>query len=204
MRRSDTIRLGALPKRKADFIEPMDCAPVSKLPDGPGLVYEIKLDGYRAVAIKTDGGVSVFSRRHKSFNHQYPHIVEALAELPESTVVDGEIVALDESGHPNFNMLQNFRSGASQIHYFIFDLLVCKERDLTRLPLSERRKVLKSLKLGSGRIRIAEQFAATANDMLAAVRQQQLEGVVGKRRDSLYEPGKRSGSWVKYRSHSSL
>jgi len=85
---------------KADFIEPMDCAPVSRLPDGPRWIYEIKLDGYRAVAITTDGGVSLFSRRHKSFNHQYPHIVEALAELPESTVVDGEIVALDESGHP--------------------------------------------------------------------------------------------------------
>ena len=200
MPRTGTWKLATLPKRKADFIEPMDCAPVSKLPDGPRWIYEIKLDGYRAVAIKTDVGVSLFSRRHKSFNHQYPHIVEALAELPESTVVDGEIVALDESGRPNFNMLQNFRSGASHIQYFIFDLLVCKERDLTRLPLSERRKLMKSvLKLDCPRVRICDQFEASANDMLAAVRQQQLEGVIGKRKDSLYEPGKRTGSWIKYR-----
>jgi len=178
----------------------MDCAPVPKLIDGPGWVYEIKLDGYRAIAVKSDGRVSLFSRRRKSFDHHYPLIVEALAELPEGTVVDGEIVALDESGRPNFNLLQNFRSEASRIHYFIFDLLICNDRDLTGLPLRDRRKLMKSLlKLRSPRLRIAEQFEASANDMLAAVRQQQLEGVIGKRKDSLYEPGKRTGSWVKYR-----
>src|SRR6266481_9217992 len=189
-----------LPKRDADFIEPMDCASVTKLADGPGWLYEIKLDGYRAVAVKTDGRVALFSRRRKSFDHHYPLIVEALAELPEGTVVDGEVVALDESGRPNFNLLQNFRSEASRIHYFIFDLLICNDRDLTGLTLSERRKLMKSLlKLRSPRLRIAEQFEASANDMLAAVRQQQLEGVIGKRKDSLYEPGKRTGAWIKYR-----
>jgi ATP-dependent DNA ligase len=79
-------------------------------------------------------------------------------------------------------------------------LLICNDRDLTGLPLSERRKLMKSLlNLSSPRLRIAEQFEASANDMLAAVRQQQLEGVIGKRKDSLYEPGKRTRSWVKYR-----
>ncbi len=178
----------------------MDCAPVTKLADGPGWLYEIKLDGYRAVAVKSDGRVALFSRRRKSFDHHYPLIVEALAELPEGTVVDGEIVALDELGRPDFNLLQNFRSEAQHIHYFIFDLLICQDRDLTRLPLSERRSLMKShLKLHTNRIRIAEQFEASASDMLAAVRQQKLEGVIGKRKDSLYEPGKRTGSWVKCR-----
>jgi DNA ligase D-like protein (predicted ligase) len=163
----------------------MDCAPVTKLKDGPGWLYEIKLDGYRAVAVKSNGTVNLFSRRRKSFNHPYPLIVEALSELPDGTVVDGEVVAL-ESGRPNFNLLQNFRSGASNIRYFIFDILVFNDRDLTGLPLTER-------------IRISEQFEASANDMLAALRQQRLEGVIGKRRDSLYEPGKRTGSWVKCR-----
>jgi DNA ligase D-like protein (predicted ligase) len=159
------------------------------------------LDGYRAIAVKS-GRVNLFSRRHKSFNSQYPYLVEALGELPEGTVVDGEVVALDDSGRPNFNMLAQFRSGASRIHYFIFDLLVCNDRDLTKLPLSERRDLMKSvLGLRSPRVRIAEQFEVTASDMLAAVRQQQLEGVIGKRKDTKYEAGKRSGAWVKCRAN---
>jgi DNA ligase D-like protein (predicted ligase) len=178
----------------------MECLPVTKLNDAVQWTYEIKLDGYRAIAVKFGQTINLFSRRGKSFNSQYPYLVEALAELPEGTVVDGEVVALDDAGRPNFNLLQQFRSGASRICYFIFDLLVCNDRDLTRLPLIERHKLLNLLvKLKSGRIRISEQFEVTANDMLAAVRQQQLEGVIGKRKDSLYEEGKRSGSWVKYR-----
>jgi len=187
-------------EKKANFIEPTDCAPVTKLADGPGWLYEIKLDGYRAVAVKSDARVNLFSPRRKSFNFQHPHLVEALGDVPDGTVVDGEVVALDESGRPNFNLLAQFRRGASRIHYFIFDLLVCDDRDLTRLPLAKRRELMKSvLKLHSPRIRIAEQFEVPANDMLAAVRQQQLEGVIGKRKDSLYEPGKPTGSWIKCR-----
>lgn len=190
----------SLPRRKAEFIEPMECAPVTKLLDAPGWFYEIKLDGYRAIAVKS-GRVSLFSRRHKSFNNQYPYLVEALADLPEGTVVDGEVVALDDSGRPNFNLLSQFRSEASRIHFFIFDLLVCNDRDLTGLALSERRDLMKPvLRLRSPRIRIAEQFEVTASDMLAAVRQQQLEGVIAKRKDSLYEAGKRTGAWVKCRA----
>ena len=74
------IRLAALPKRKAEFIEPMECAPVTKLLDGTGWFYEVKLDGYRAIAVKS-GQVNLFSRRRKSFSHQYPHLVEALEGL---------------------------------------------------------------------------------------------------------------------------
>jgi ATP-dependent DNA ligase len=97
-------------------------------------------------------------------------------------------------------LLQSFRKEASHIHYFLFDMLICDNRDLTRLPLSERRLLMKSLlKLRSARIRISDQFDVSANDMLAAVRKQQLEGVIGKRKDSLYEPGKRTGAWIKYR-----
>ena len=133
----------SLSKRKAEFTEPMECAPVTRLLDTPGWFYEIKLDGYRAIAVKS-GQVNLFSRRHKSFNNQYPYLVEALADLPEGTVVDGEVVALDDSGRPNFNLLAQFRSEASRIHYFIFDLLVCNDRDLTRPALSERRELMKA------------------------------------------------------------
>jgi ATP-dependent DNA ligase len=96
-----------------------------------GATEEIKLDGYRAVGIKSDRGVKLLSRRNNSFNRQYPLIVEALSALPEDTVVDGEVVALDESGFPNFNRLQNYRTEATRIHFFIFDLPVYQGRDLS-------------------------------------------------------------------------
>jgi ATP-dependent DNA ligase len=75
---------------------------------------EIKLDGYRALAVKSPTGVTLFSRNRKSLNRQLPYIVEALADLPEGTVVDGKVVAIDDSGRPNFNLLQNFRAEASR------------------------------------------------------------------------------------------
>src|SRR5690348_14117006 len=90
-------QLDSLLPRAASFIEPMECLAVPKLRDGPQWVYEIKLDGYRALGIRSYRGVRLLSRRNNSFNRQYPLIVEALSELPEETVVDGEIVALDPS-----------------------------------------------------------------------------------------------------------
>jgi len=193
-------KLGSLPTRSAAFVEPMECLAVAKLPDGVQWLYEIKLDGYRAEAINSDGKLILVSRRRKSFNRQFPLIVEALGDLPENTVIDGEVVALDESGRPNFNLLQNFRSAASRIHFFVFDLLIYQGRDLTRLPLIERREIMRSvLKFNSPRIRISDYVEASATDMLRAVRQQGLEGIIGKRKDSFYEPGKRSGVWIKYR-----
>jgi ATP-dependent DNA ligase len=99
--------------------------------------------------VKPETGVTLFSRRRKSLNSQFPYIVEALADLPAGTVIDGELVlvALNDSGRPDFNLLQNFRAEASRIHCCVFDLLCWKYRDLTRVPLMERRALLKSLVL---------------------------------------------------------
>jgi DNA ligase D-like protein (predicted ligase) len=193
-------RLESLPKTEASFVEPMECLAVSKLPEGPNFVWEVKLDGYRALAVRSGTGVTLFSRRRKSLNRQFPYIVEALADLPAGTVVDGEVVAIDESGRPDFNLLQNFRADASRIQYYIFDLLCWKDRDLTRVPLVERRALLKSVVvIREKRVRIADYFEAAPKDLLSAVREQRLEGIIGKRKDSLYQPGKRSGAWIKYR-----
>jgi len=191
------MRHRSRPERAAQFIEPMECALVTKLPPGREWVFEIKLDGYRAIAVKS-GRPNLFSRRGKTFAH-YPQIVEALDGLPEGTVVDGEIVALDDGGRPNFNLLQRSQVGGRRISYFIFDLVVHENRDMTGLRLSERRQLLKTILTPSRRIRILDQFEVRGDDIVAAVREQKLEGVIAKRKDSYYEPGKRTGSWVKYR-----
>jgi DNA ligase D-like protein (predicted ligase) len=198
--RLGTTRHGPLPRRKAEFIEPMECALVSKLPDGPQWAYEVKLDGYRIVAVKSGREVILYSRNRKNLTGRYPFIAEALSTLPSDTVVDGEIVALDESGKPNFHRLQHSAAEASRIHYFVFDVLVSNGNDLTRLSLVERRSHLGAiLKVRSPRIHVSEQFNVSADKMLTAIRAQGLEGVVAKRKDGLYESGKRTGSWSKLR-----
>lgn len=195
--------LRSLPSREAGFIEPMECLAVTKLPDGPEWVYEIKLDGYRALAINANGKLSLYSRKRKSFSRQYQHVFDALGDLPQNTVVDGEIVALDDAGRPNFNLLQHSQSQAKRICYFVFDLLIYDNRDLTQLPLVERREILKSkLTLPSPRGRIVEYFEASAEAMLRSAREHGLEGVVAKRKNSRYEAGKRTGAWAKFRLNS--
>jgi ATP-dependent DNA ligase len=156
-------------------------------------------DGYRTVAVKSGGAVTLYSRNRKILNKRFPYIVEPLRNVPDGTVVDGEIVVLDDDGRPVFNLLQNFTSEAGRIRYFVFDLLCYKNRDLTRLPLLKRREMLRSLKFDGGRITISDYVEASAEQMLSAVREQRLEGIVGKRKDSVYEPGKRSGAWIKHR-----
>jgi DNA ligase D-like protein (predicted ligase) len=197
-----SVRYAVLPmpstKTPAKFIDPMDCLPVAKLPEGAQWVWELKWDGYRAVAVK-DSTVKLYSRNHKSLDKKFPYISEALTELPNETVVDGEIVALDDQGRPSFNLLQNFVSGAARIRYFLFDVVLYKGRNVTRLPLSERRKLLVSLQITNPRIKISDVVEADSADLLRSAREQHLEGIVGKRKDSLYEPGKRSGAWIKYR-----
>jgi ATP-dependent DNA ligase len=130
---------------------------------------------------------------------RFPQVAKALGDLPAETVIDGEVVALDDSGHPDFHRLQHFQAEASRIRFYVFDLLILNGYDLTNLPRSERRRLLGGLKLRSSWIRISEQFDTSGDDMIAAVRQEQLEGVVAKRKDSLCEAGKRTGSWAKLR-----
>src|SRR5215469_9449304 len=161
-------RLNSLPRGSAMFKEPMECLAVPKLPDGSQWVYQIKLDGYRVIAVKSSGKLNLFSKRRNPFNRQYSLVFEALADLPDNTVIDGEVVALDESGRPDFNLLQHYRAEAVRIHYFAFDLLVYDNRDLTQLSLVERRQIMKAvLKFESPRIRFTDYFEASVEDILS-------------------------------------
>src|SRR5436190_12493419 len=115
---------------KATFIEPMLLWWTSKLPESKDWTYEIKWDGYRAIAFKTGGKVHLRSRNDNDFALRYPGVTQALSSLPDNTVIDGEIVALDESGRPSFNVLQNYGTGQALVFYYVFDVLLLKEQDL--------------------------------------------------------------------------
>jgi bifunctional non-homologous end joining protein LigD len=100
----------ALPKQAAGFIETMDCLPVSKLPDGPEWTYEIKLDGYRLEVVRKSRMTTLYSRRENVLNQRFPYIATALQDLPNETVIDGELVALGPDGRPDFNSNRRIRS----------------------------------------------------------------------------------------------
>ena len=144
---SATRRIIAKASKWVGFIETMDCLAVPKIPEGPEWTYEIKLDGFRVEAIKhkQHGKVTLYSRRGNILNVKFPYIATALKELPDDTILDGELVALDSKGRSVFNLLQNFRSAEAQIHYYTFDILALKGKDLTQLPLAERRLVLNKI-----------------------------------------------------------
>jgi DNA ligase D-like protein (predicted ligase) len=186
------------PRGKAVFIETMDCLPVEKLPEGSEWTYEIKLDGYRLEAVKSNGKVTVYSRRHNVLNQKFGYIADALKKLPDETVLDGELVAVDESGKTDFNLLQNFQSAASNIHYYAFDVLVHKGKLLTQVPLKDRRAILNKIVPQNEHITVSA-VDTSASHLLNFVTEHGLEGVIAKRADSVYEPGARSGLWSKHR-----
>ena len=172
-----------------------------KLPEGPDWQYELKLDGYRALAIKSSGKVHLRSRNDNDFSGRYSEITEALAPMPDETVLDGEVVALDESGKPSFSVLQNYGSAGVPLNFYIFDVLVLRGEDLTREPLTKRRELLEQHVLAAldEPIRYSPGLQASLADLIRSVKAQGLEGLVAKKRNSCYEPGQRSGAWQKMR-----
>jgi len=182
------------------FIEPMACLAAKKLPEGEAWQYELKLDGYRASAVKHEAQVTLFSRNGKRFNGRFPTVAAAFARLPNNTIIDGEIVAIDESGRPSFSRLQNFSANANAITFYAFDMPMWNGQDLRTQPLDKRRELLRTKAMPKlPTIHFSDSFAANAEKMISAIRSQELEGIVAKRRDSLYEPGRRNGAWVKMR-----
>jgi ATP-dependent DNA ligase len=134
----------------------MECLPVAKIAEGPQWTYELKLDGYRLEAVKSGGRVTLYSRRGNDLTNRFDYIAAALGSLPDNTVVDGELVALDEEGRPSFNLLQNFPSAAAHITFYAFDIMIYEGEDVMLLPLAKRRAIaLSSIWIGRSRSKVA-------------------------------------------------
>ena len=172
---------------------------VNALPEGKEWLYEAKFDGYRAIAIKDTARIRLVSRKGNDLSRNYPNVLTAIRKLRVvSAVIDGEIVAFSDDGRPSFQHLQHRTAGTAAIRYFAFDLLHLNGEDLTTAPLSERRRVLAPLVRGSD-VEFSDELPGTPDQVVRAVAQVGLEGVLAKRRDSQYEPGKRSGVWQKFK-----
>jgi bifunctional non-homologous end joining protein LigD len=168
-----------------------------ELPRGDAWTYEVKWDGYRAIAAKSAGGVQLISRNQKNLTNDYPTVARAIGALPvRQAILDGEIVALDAEGHPSFQALQHRRTSALTVVYYAFDLLELEGESLQRKPLDERRRRLKTV-VRDSQILLSDVLPGSPQHIEREIRKLRLEGVVAKRRDSVYRPGERSDAWVK-------
>ena len=186
---------------KARFIDPMLLLKTEKLPEGPDLLYEIKLDGYRSIVFKTGGKVYLRSRNDNDFAARYPAIAKALQTMPDETVIDGEVVALDNDGKPSFQLLQNHGSSKAPLIFYAFDVMILSGRDVMGEKLETRRGLLETKVLPkiAEPIRYSGALDAKLSELIRSVKAHGFEGLVAKRRSSLYEPGLRSGAWLKMR-----
>jgi bifunctional non-homologous end joining protein LigD len=186
---------------KLTFIDPMKATLVEAPPTSGEWLYEVKFDGYRALALKSGSDVQLLSRNEKDFAGRFPEIVEAVKALsPEQIILDGEIVALDEEGRPSFQLLQGLELGVKRppIAFYVFDLLELEGTRWLDRPLHERRQRLQALmKSAAEPMRYSATIKGDPVDLLEAVRARGLEGLIGKERDSLYDAGRRSRSWIK-------
>jgi bifunctional non-homologous end joining protein LigD len=196
LKRKRTLKSALFPA----FVEPMKAKLVAAPPRGTW-IYEIKFDGWRALALKGGSEARLLSRNEKDFGAKFPEIMESIADLNATdAMLDGEIVALDEKGRSSFQLLQAYEMGQKRppIFFYAFDLLQLEGQDLKMLPLSERKsKLQKLLKDPPGVIRFSAGLGSDAGPLLEKASQLGLEGLIGKREDSVYEPGRRSGAWIK-------
>lgn len=187
-------------RRRLQFIEPMKAQLTDAAPKGDW-IYEIKFDGFRALALKDRDRVHVLSRNEKELGGKFPAVAASVSKLPaKEAILDGEIVALDSKGRSSFQLLQAFELGEQRppLFYYVFDLLRLDGADLRSLPLGERKARLEALlKTPPGVIRYSPALAGNIATLLKKVKQLGLEGLIGKRVDSAYEPGHRSGAWIK-------
>jgi len=173
--------------------------PISELPEGDDWIYELKLDGYRALIIKDGEGVQIRSRNDKDLTRMYPHLALSAQKLKaQQVVLDGEIVALDAQGRPSFQTLQRRSLNPKHsIVFYAFDVLHVNGRDVIGERLTTRRSRMTAIIGESTTVRLSRELPGRAEKVVAAVRAAGLEGVIAKRKDSIYKPGERSRDWVK-------
>lgn len=196
--------IASLPPSKPRFVEPMKARLSDQLPTADEWVYEIKFDGFRGLALKNGSEVRLISRNERELGSKFPGVLSALRKLPcDQLLLDGELVALDEKGRSSFQLLQGGGEASSEsagLFFYVFDILNVNGRDTTGLPLMKRKALLQTLIKGqSDCIRYSDILNGDIEELSAIMRPMGLEGLIAKKRDSLYEIGSRSGAWIKFK-----
>jgi bifunctional non-homologous end joining protein LigD len=187
---------------KIPQIQPMLATLADKAFDSSDYIFEIKWDGYRALGKVEKKKVALYSRNLKSFNEDYPTIVKSLEKVKESLLFDGEIIAYDSKGTPSFQALQNLgRNQDTKIEYIIFDLLFLEGKNLMDLPLIERKKLLAKILSKYPELTFSSHIEENGIKFFEEAKKKNLEGIMAKKIDGRYLPGKRSDSWLKVKTH---
>ncbi|MEO6549487.1 MAG: DNA ligase D [Ferruginibacter sp.] len=184
-------------------ISPMLTTLVDEAFDEEGWQYEIKWDGYRAIAYVNKGKVELRSRNNKSFNEKFYAVFDVLKKLKINAVLDGEIIVADDNGMANFGNLQNWRSEADgRLLFYVFDILWLEGKSLMPLPLSQRSALLKAYLPEDDIIRLSNTFKVSGIEFYATAEKMGLEGIIAKKSGSPYLPGDRSSNWLKIKTQS--
>ncbi len=182
-------------------IKPMLATLVDEPFDSEGWIYEVKWDGYRAIAYLNNGNVDIQSRNNKTFNEKFYPVREALSKWNLNAVLDGEIIVANKQGMANFSHLQNWRSEADgQLLYYVFDILWYQGKVLTSLPLQQRKEILKAILPNDELVHLSETFNASGIEFYNTAMQLGLEGIMAKRLESVYLPNDRSRDWLKIKT----
>lgn len=192
------------PGKKTSFpqdVKPMLATLIDKPFDDDGWMYEVKWDGYRAIAYLHEGKVELRSRNNKSFDEKFYPLLQALKAWKVNAVIDGEVIVVNDKGFPDFGDLQNWRSEADgHLAFYAFDILWHEGKNKMELPLVERRALLKEILPDHPVIKLSETFDASGSRFFSLAEEMQLEGIMAKRADSLYVPGSRSKDWLKIKT----
>jgi bifunctional non-homologous end joining protein LigD len=183
-------------------LTPMFASLTDKPFDEEGWVYEIKWDGYRALAYLKNGKVQMRSRNNKVFDDRFYPLRDAMKELGLNAVLDGEIIVVGEKGESRFGDLQNWRSEADgNLMFYVFDLLWHDGYSLMHLPLMERRAQLEQVLPNHPLIRISQVFETSGLEFFEAARKMDIEGIMAKKASSDYKPGFRTREWLKIKTN---
>jgi bifunctional non-homologous end joining protein LigD len=191
-------------KKVSNYIKPMLSKEIDKPFSDKEWIYEIKWDGYRAIAELNGRDVKLYSRNGNSFNASYPIVEDELKKLNITATLDGEIVVLDEEGKSNFQLLQYYGSETQHpIVYQVFDLLFVNKQNTCDLPLRDRKELLKKLLRKNDVVKYSDHIKENGIGFFEASVKNDLEGIMAKKSDSLYRPGVRTGEWLKIKNHKS-
>jgi bifunctional non-homologous end joining protein LigD len=182
-------------------VKPMLATLVREPFDHPEWLFEVKWDGYRAIAEIRDGEIALYSRNLLSLQQKFSSIVDALREFRCEAVLDGEIVVVDDEGYPDFQMLQHYQeSGSGHLLYYVFDLLYFQGHDLTGLPLLMRKELLKKILPSLPEIKYSDHVWKDGVLFFTVVKEKGLEGIIAKDAHSAYQMGIRSRQWLKVKT----